>query len=549
MKSIQSSTSFLAAVFLTVIPGLSFSEITRIDNIQGYTHNGKQLVNFKSLTFDSNSGRILDATKVQKIDRIIDGNNQILISGLHDAHGHVLNYGLSQVQVQLQGLDNFEQVLDTIQQGLKTHRGDDWLLGRGWNQALWPEKDFPSKQDLDELSINQPPIWLTRIDGHAGWGNSAALKAAGINREVAQNNDLILKDANGEPTGVLIDNAMELITKHIPATGPDSQRDALHKAFQDLAAVGLTYVHDAGISADNHAMYKKLAETGQMPIRIYAMLASQDPAFEATLKKGMVNIANRYQLRAVKMMVDGALGSYGALLHEPYSDKPETHGAYVQDLNTLKTKLKPTVAAGFQAAIHAIGDRGNTEVLNLLAQPTAFSGQLRHRIEHAQIMRPSDIARMATNDIIASMQPTHATSDKNMAEDRIGPARMAGAYAWQTALDNNVHLAFGSDFPVELINPFYGLHAAVTRQDRNNQPKGGWFSEQALSIEDAFKAFTIGAAYAAHDEHNNGSLEIGKYADFIIIDQNIFTIDPKDIWKTQVLETWVNGQRIYKHKQ
>ncbi|GAA4816479.1 amidohydrolase [Marinicella pacifica] len=549
MKSIQSSTSFLAAVFLTVIPGLSFSEITRIDNVQGYTHNGKQLINFKSLTFDSNSGRILDATKVQKVDRVIDGNNQILISGLHDAHGHVLNYGLSQVQVQLQGLDDFEQVLETIQQGLKTHRGDDWLLGRGWNQALWPEKDFPSKQDLDELSINQPPIWLTRIDGHAGWGNSAALKAAGINREVAQNNDLILKDANGEPTGVLIDNAMELITRHIPATGPDSQREALHKAFQDLAAVGLTYVHDAGISADNHAMYKKLAETGQMPIRIYAMLASQDPAFEATLKKGLVNIANRYQLRAIKMMVDGALGSYGALLHEPYSDKPETHGAYVQNLNTLKTKLKPTVAAGFQAAIHAIGDRGNTEVLNLLAQPMAFSGQLRHRIEHAQIMRPSDIARMANNDIIASMQPTHATSDKNMAEDRIGPDRMDGAYAWQTALDNNVHLAFGSDFPVELFNPFYGLHAAVTRQDRNNQPQGGWYSEEALSIEDAFKAFSIGAAYAAHDEHNNGSLEPGKYADFIIIDQNIFTIDPKDIWKTQVLETWVNGQCIYKHKQ
>ncbi len=549
MKTKHSPILLFAAVFLALFPMISFSEIVRIDHIQGYTHNGEKLITFNSLTFDSNSGRILADNTDQKVDRLIDGNNQILISGLHDAHGHVMGYGLSQTQVQLQGLEDFNKVQEAIKKGLNNHQSDDWLLGRGWNQALWPEKDFPTKQDLDELSIEQPPIWLTRIDGHAGWGNSAALKAAGITREMAKDNDLILKDKQGEPTGVLIDNAMDLMTRHIPSPSQQSQQQALKKAFADLAAVGLTYVHDAGISTDNHAMYRKLAETGHMPIRIYAMLASQDPDFEATLKKGLVNIANRYQMRSVKMMVDGALGSYGALLHEPYSDKPETHGAYVQDLETLKNKLKPTVAAGFQAAIHAIGDRGNTEVLNLLAEPTAFSDKLRHRIEHAQIMRPADIKRLSDNDIIASMQPTHATSDKNMAEDRIGPDRMAGAYAWHTALDNKVHLAFGSDFPVELINPFYGLHAAVTRQDRNNQPKGGWYKDEALSIEEAFKAFTIGAAYAAHDEHNNGSLKPGKYADFIIIDQNIFTIDPKDIWKTQVLETWVNGQRIYQHKE
>lgn len=525
------------------------SETVLIDNIQGYSHNGEQLIRFNQLAFDTNTGRILAKTDINTIDRKIDGQNQVLISGLHDAHGHVLEYGLSQTQVQLQGLEDFNQVLKTIKQDLNNHHSDDWLLGRGWNQALWPEKDFPSRQDLDELTINQPPIWLTRIDGHAGWANSAALKAAGITREIAQDNDLILKDNQGEPTGVLIDNAMDLVTRHIPSPGQETLQQALKKAFEDLAVVGLTYVHDAGITAANHALYQQLAETGQMPIRVYAMLASQIPEFEDLLKQGMVNIANRYQLRSVKMMVDGALGSYGALLHEPYSDKPETHGVYVQDLDTLAAKLKPTVAAGFQAAIHAIGDRGNTEVLNLLAEPTAFSDKLRHRVEHAQIMRPADIKRLANNDIIASMQPTHATSDKNMAEDRIGPERMAGAYAWHTALDNNVHLAFGSDFPVELINPFYGLHAAVTRQDRNNQPKEGWYKDEALSIEEAFKAFTISAAYAAHDEHNNGSLEPGKYADFIVIDQNIFTIDPKDIWKTQVLETWVNGQRIYQHKE
>lgn len=545
MKSTQRLLPYIAMILMT---GLSFpgsSELVLIKNINGYTHNGEHLVNFSSLAFDSESGRILSPQAASQFDRIIDGKNQILISGLHDAHGHVLEYGLSQTNVQLQDITSFQEVSDKIKGALANHNNNEWLLGRGWNQALWPEKDFPNKNDLDRLSLTQPPIWLTRIDGHAGWANSAALKAAGIDAEVAADNELILKDDNGEPTGILIDNAMGLIQKHIPDYSLETKQAALQKAFTDLSAVGLTYVHDAGISAQDHAIYQEMAQSKQMPIRIYAMLASQDPQFEQLLKQGQVNIANRYHLRSVKMMVDGALGSYGALLHEPYSDKPETHGAYVQHLDTLKAKLKPTAAAGFQAAIHAIGDRGNTEVLNLLAEPTAFSDKLRHRIEHAQIMRPSDIKRLADNDIIASMQPTHATSDKNMAEDRIGPDRMAGAYAWHTALDNQVHLAFGSDFPVELINPFYGLHAAVTRQDRNNQPQGGWYKDEALSIEQAFKAFTIGAAYAAHDETNNGSLEPGKYADFIIIDQDIFTIDPKDIWKTQVLETWVNGEQVY----
>ncbi len=545
MPQIKSLATLASLFLLCHLPLSAMSEIIQINNIQGYSHNGEKLETFNSLSFDSHSGRILAHSDSLKADRVIDGNNKILLTGLHDAHGHVLNYGLSQTQVQLQGLNDFDEVLSTIQEGLNNHQNSDWLLGRGWNQALWPEKDFPTKHDLDELSINQPPIWLTRIDGHAGWANSAALKAAGINRKVAANNDLIVKDDDGEPTGILIDNAMGLMAKHIPDHSKDSKIAALQQAFKDLNAVGLTYVHDAGISAQNHEIYRELAQSGSMPIRIYAMLASQDPQFEQLLKQGQVNIANRYQLRSVKMMVDGALGSYGALLHEPYSDNANTHGAYVQDLNTLKAKLTPTVAAGFQAAIHAIGDRGNTEVLNLLAEPTAFSKRLRHRIEHAQIMRPEDIPRLAEYDLIASMQPTHATSDKNMAEKRIGKDRMAGAYAWQTALDNKVHLAFGSDFPVELINPFYGLHAAVTRQDRDNQPLGGWYPEESLSIEEAFKAFTIGAAYAAHDEQNNGSLEPGKYADFIIIDQDIFTIDPKDIWRTQVLETWVNGEKVF----
>jgi len=545
-KTSPISLGFCAALALT---GLAANAKTvLITNINGYSHNGEQLIKHQQLAFDANSGRLLNADTIDNFNETIDGQGKTVLAGLHDAHGHVLGYGLSQTNVQLQDIKSFQEVTAIIENALATHNSDDWLLGRGWNQALWPEKDFPNKSDLDNLGLKQPPIWLTRVDGHAGWANSAALQAAGITAKVAAGNELIIKDDDGEPTGILIDNAMDLVSQHIPGYSTAAKKAALQQAFKDLNAVGLTYVHDAGISAQNHALYQEMAESDNMPIRVYAMLASLDPEFEQLLKKGQVNIANRYQMRSVKMMVDGALGSYGALLHQPYSDNADTHGAYVQDLITLGTKLNRTVAAGFQAAIHAIGDRGNTEVLNLLAQANAFSKQLRHRIEHAQIMRPEDIKRLADNDIIASMQPTHATSDKNMAEKRIGQDRMAGAYAWQTALNNKVHLAFGSDFPVELINPFYGLHAAVTRQDRENQPDGGWYPEESLSIEEAFKAFTIGAAYAAHDEQNNGSLETGKYADFIIIDQDIFSINPKDIWRTQVLETWVNGERVYSKK-
>ncbi|WP_223789097.1 amidohydrolase [Marinicella meishanensis] len=521
------------------------AEIIHLTHIKGYSHNGQALQQLDQLLFDTASGQILAPTAENlKGARVVDGQGQVVLPGLHDAHGHILNYGLSRLKVDLRG---FQSLSDTVAQATQyaaENQDLPWIVGRGWNQVLWPGKAFPSRHDLDQISTEKP-IWLERIDGHAGWANSKALELAGINRDTAKGNDLILKDAEGIPTGILIDNAMYAVDRLVPAITPEMKVKAMKLALNDLAAAGLTFVHDAGIGGDSHRIFTDLATKEQLPIRVYAMLASGDPLFVELLGQGQLNIENRFMVRSVKLMIDGALGSYGAIMHEPYSDKPEMRGAYVQTPAQIEQLLDSVVQANFQANVHAIGDRGNTEVIDLLARPAMKSSELRHRVEHAQILRLSDIAKFKQHNLIASMQPTHATSDMNMAEDRVGPERIKGAYAWQKLIQAGVVIASGSDFPVELINPFHGLHAAVTRQNHQNQPIGGWYPEENMTVAQALQTFTINAAYAAHAESFSGSLEVGKQADFIVIDQDIFEIKPQDIWKTQVLQTWVSGQPVY----
>lgn len=521
------------------------AERIHLTNITAYSHDGTQLHQLDQLLFETESGKLLEINEANLRDaRQVDGKGQVVLPGLHDAHGHILNYGLSRLLVDLRGFTSLE---DTVKQA-RDYAADNpdfpWVLGRGWNQVLWSDKAFPTRHDLDAISKDKP-IWLERIDGHAGWANSKALELAGINRETAKGNDLILKDAEGLPTGILIDNAMYLMEKQVPAITEHMKRKAIELAFADLAAVGLTFVHDAGIGQDNYRLFEELAKQQHMPIRVYAMLASGDPAFKDLVKRGHLNIENHLIIRSVKLMIDGALGSYGAIMHEPYSDQPDKHGAYVQTPEQIKAALDFLVQHDFQANVHAIGDRGNTEVIDLLARPLMQSSKLRHRVEHAQILRLDDIIRFKEHDLIASMQPTHATSDMNMAEDRVGPERIKGAYAWQKLFKVGVVIASGSDFPVELINPFHGIHAAVTRQNHENQPAGGWYANEAMTVDQALQTFTINAAFAAHAETFSGSLEAGKQADFIVIDQDIMTINPELIWKTRVLETWVGGQQIY----
>ncbi len=521
------------------------AEVINLYNIHGYSHDGKVLRQLNSLLFDTETGELLENSSDNLAKaKAVNGKGKLILPGLHDAHGHVLEYGLSQLLVNVQGLDSLQSSLNKVQKYSQENPDYPWILGRGWNQVLWKGKAFPSRYDLDQISKDKP-IWLERIDGHAGWANSKALEIAGINRETAQRDDLILKDSEGLPTGILIDNAMQKVNRHIPSISHDMKIKAMNLAIKDLNAVGLTFVHDAGIGKDSYNIFSEMASNKEMPIRIYGMLANGSSDYGELLGKGHLNIENHFIVRSVKLMIDGALGSYGAIMHAPYSDNPHKHGAYVQTPEQIKTKLDELVKADFQANIHAIGDKGNTEVIDLLSQSYMNSSNLRHRVEHAQVLRLEDIKKFKQHDLIASIQPTHATSDMNMAEDRVGPERIKGAYAWQKLFDAGVVVASGSDFPVELINPFHGLHAAVTRQNHQNQPTDGWYINEAMSLEQALQSFTINAAFAAHAESFSGSLDAGKQADFIVVDQDLFKVSPTEIWKTQVLETWVGGKKVY----
>jgi hypothetical protein len=539
------SFKFFTGVFALIYSFVVNSEVIHLTNIIGYSHDGKQLNQINSLLFDNESGLILAANEENlQLAKKVDGLGKLILPGLHDAHGHILGYGLSQLLVNVQGMSSLQETLKATQNYATSNTDYPWILGRGWNHVLWEGKAFPSRYDLDQVSKDKP-IWLKRVDGHAGWANSKALEIAGITRETAKNDDLILKDSEGLPTGILIDNAMQKINQHVPAISYEMKVKAINLAFKDLAAVGLTFVHDAGIGKHSYDIFSELAAQHKMPIRVYAMLRSGGSIFAELLAKGQLNIENHFIVRSVKLMIDGALGSYGAIMHAPYSDKPEMQGAYVQTPAEIEALLDEVVKADFQAAIHAIGDKGNSEVIELLSRTSMKSSELRHRVEHAQILRLEDIVKFKDHDLIASMQPTHATSDMNMAEDRVGAERIKGAYAWQKLIKAGVVIASGSDFPVELINPFHGLHAAVTRQNQQNQPDGGWYKNEAMTVAQALQSFTINAAFAAHAETFSGSLDVGKQADFIVVDQDIFTVNPELIWQTQVLETWVGGQMIF----
>ena len=380
-------------------------------------------------------------------------------------------------------------------------------------------------------------------------GNSRALELAGITRDtLSPEGGEILKDAQGEPTGVLIDNAMSLVSSVIPAPDRAEIAAALDTVGAHLLSLGITSTHDAGTTAAEHQLYRQLADKGEMPIRVYGMISSTESSLEQILTAG--HSEDEYQLysaRSIKIYTDGALGSRGAAMLEPYSDRPGHTGLLLTSAAQLRNLFKLATEADFQVAIHAIGDKGNRIALDEIEHAYATVGgrHLRHRIEHSQVVAIDDIPRFKSLDVIPSMQPTHATSDMNMAENRIGSERLKGAYAWRTFLDQGSIVVSGSDYPVELAAPFDGIHAAVTRQNKANQPEGGWQPQEAMTIEEAMRSFSIDAAWGAHQEESLGGLTQGKWADFIIIDQDIYNIPAEDIWKTQVLETWLAGELVY----
>ncbi len=551
----------IALVFISAqISCLVAHADTLFVDANGYTLDASnKLLHFQAMAIDD-AGRVLatgsNAQLKKKYATATQFNlaGKTLLPGLIDAHGHIIELGFAENQLGLRATNNLHEAQQAIAAYAVKYPQHQWLLGGEWNQEIWKLGRFPTAHEIDSVVADRP-VWLRRVDGHAGWANTKALLAAGITRTTPDPvGGKIERDANGDATGILVDEAMSLIDRVLPAQNDTERRSALDAALSQMRQVGLTTVHDAGVSAEMDQLYREYATQGKLTTRVYGMISGVDKFFDEVSANGpgpgpLTSWADdKYALRAVKLYSDGALGSRGAALLQPYSDAPQTKGLLFSSDEAMRGMVAKAALKGYQVNVHAIGDAGNRQVIQSFAQlpASADASKLRHRIEHAQVLALSDIPQVAKLNLIPSMQPTHATSDMNMAEDRVGKERIKGAYAWRTFLKQGSKIACGSDFPVENPNPFWGIYAAVSRQDFTQKPDQGWHPEQGMTVVEAFRCFTIDAAYAGHQEKFLGTLEKGKWADFIVVDQDLFKIPVKDIYKTSVLQTWQAGRQVYK---
>ncbi|MFK7955418.1 MAG: amidohydrolase family protein [Lysobacterales bacterium] len=489
----------------------------------------------------------VDALRASYPDAVeIDATGYTVIPGLIDAHGHIMNLGLGLLTVDLRDTQSTLEVLERLSDFAKDLPADAWLLGRGWDQNDWPQKAFPSRSDLDTLFPDRP-VWLTRIDGHAGWANSAALAEADrdFSGQWQPEGGQIQRDGQGRATGVFIDRAMGLVTAHVPDWNESDRRRGLELALGALAEVGITGVHDAGTSQADLERFLAAEKSGDLSLRVYAM-ADGDQQLLRSLCEKTVHTP-RVSARSVKLYADGALGSRGAALLEDYSDEPGNQGLLLQPVKNLNEQVSRAMGCGLQVNTHAIGDRGNRVVLDAYqAALSAHPGNPgRHRIEHAQVVAATDFDRFKALDLIASVQPTHATSDMYWAEDRVGPKRIRGAYAWRRMVALGIPLALGSDFPVEKINPMLGLYAAIARRDLKGWPADGWYADQVLTRLEALRGFTLDAAYAGFAESQVGSLQAGKRADFVLLNADLMAVSASDIPAIVVAATVVGGKAVY----
>ncbi len=480
--------------------------------------------------------------KKYKSENVINAKGKFIYPGFNDAHCHFNGYGINLMEyADLRGTKSKEEIYSILKNHDKKY-GGKWVLGRSWDQNDWKEKKFPDKSELDKLFPNTP-VCLVRVDGHAVWCNSKALELGGVTKNTkVSGGDVLLK--NGEPTGVLIDNAEGLVTQHIPEISREQHKKGLLEAQKNCFAVGLTSVTDCGLPKNTILLMDEMQKENALKMRINAMISATDENFEYFVKKGIYK-TERLEVNTIKLYADGALGSRGALLLDEYSDDPGNSGLQVMTQEYFDKVCRLAYDNNYAVATHAIGDSANRLVLNTYGQFLKGKNNRRWRIEHAQIINQNDFKKFAQFSVVPSVQATHCTSDMYWAEDRVGKERIKGAYAYRTLLKQLGWLPNGTDFPVENIEPLYTFYAAVFRTDKKGWPKGGWQKQEGLTREQTLRSMTIWAAKASFDETEKGTIEPGKWADFIILDTDLMTASPKQVLDAKIESTWIAGEKVF----
>ena len=491
-------------------------------------------------------GTSKDILKRYKAKESIDAQGKPVYPGFYDAHAHMFIYADFLQEADLTGSKSLSEVISRMKEFQSKHPHKKWLVGRGWDQSLWEDKRFPTKDSLDKYFADIP-VFLSRIDYHAAVVNSKALNIAQIDSSYAVEGGQIMMDTVGNPNGLLIDKAMDIVSKFIPTNDEKGLLAALRQAQDSLISVGLTSIAEAGLNSDQIDYLKKFYQNDSLKIRTYAMIFAEPHNVNQLIRDGIYS-SEKLNIKSIKMMADGALGSRGASLLAPYSDSPLNNGLMLHTPEEFDAAIKTLAASPFQVATHAIGDSANRVILDLYGKYLGEKNSRRWRIEHAQVISPEDFKKFKKYSIIPSIQPTHATSDMNWLNERIGEDRAKGAYAYKDLLRAYGKVALGSDFPVEHFNPLYGFHAAVTRQDKDGLPKNGFQLENALTREESLKGMTIWAAYSCFEEKKRGSIEKGKDADFVILEEDIMTADAHKLRNIKTLRTVIAGESVYIRK-
>ena len=536
-------------VFALGLAACSFAQTADlvVTNARIYTVNPRQPRATTIAVRDSAIAAVGDDLRhlIGPATRVIDAHGAAVVPGLIDSHGHVRGLGAALRSLDLRRVKSEAEAAHRVHLAVKEHQPGEWILGSAWDQNLWASKQFPGAESISAAAPRNPVV-LTRVDGHAIWVNRKAMEIADLNSATPDPpGGRILRDAAGRPTGVLLDQARNLVEREIPEPTAEEVQRLIKRGLEECARLGITTVHDAGVAQADIDAYRALLRKRLMPIRAYVMIGGRGKLLDDWLARGP-ETGDYLTVRSIKLIADGALGSRGAAMLEPYTDDPGNRGLLILDRAAIRAVAERAIARGFQVNTHAIGDAANRAALDAYGDVLKGPNDKRFRIEHAQIVAPDDFAKFPRYSVIASMQPTHATSDMGWAELRVGPRRIRGAYAWQTLMHEDVHVPSGSDFPVESPNPIPGFYAAVTREDRDGQPSGGWFPDQRMTREEALRSWTIEGAYAAFEESKKGSLEPGKQADFIMLSGDVMTMPEAEIPRTRVTLVVVGGKIVYR---